>query len=1771
MYRLLGDFLLNCSNKDSNTLNPKNLFLNFNRLKGELLCLLLPIFLLFFNTNKLFAQPCTCTNCPGKIVAAGNKECTTTEFLYFVSGASSNALEDPFQGVCAVNLSFKADNIFQINMYLISPGGDTVKLICPDAGPGIGVTALTTWNISMLPNSNAVFPDPGFSSTWTNYDPWETGVNYVGTYHPCDGALENFSNGPVNGPWRLVVKNYAPLNKGELIDFSIVFCDETGIECGCLAYAGSFPGFTLIDACQGSSKLKLDLKPNYNGYVPDAKQYKFTYAIANPSNLIIAFDTMPNLKAYPVGNYKVCGLSYLSIDSSAIFGQGGNLKLDSIYKEINSPDPAYCADLAKNCVFVNINAPPPPVIKDMYLCKDSCIVFKSKQYCMSGTFKIDEIDSLGCTNTYVLNLYPAIPKFQEKFDTICKGEYTIFGTDFINKAGTYQKNFKSFTGCDSTVVLHLEVIDINLSILQPDTLNCVNAQVDLVGVNAGSGSSFIHYGWTASNGGSIISDPTKILITVDSAGKYTLTGKYTFMSGKTCSADISINVVKKFVQPELSTVPDQFLCKGSELDLSKLNIKEIHGLSGKLSYHTGLPPTLMNQINPLVNPDISTIYYAYFKMGQCSDIVPINIFINANPSAGVKPFVNVCNSNMNGKITQIKFDSLVVSGDKTGFWIDVDGSGASGAFPILNFSGISPGTYTFAYFTQSAVPPCQDTFYTVSVIVEDCECPSLATINPGDLCNNNIKLDLNSLLITTADGTWTIFNAPGGSTAIISGSVLSATNAISGNYTIRFTLKTAPPNGCASFVDLDFKINAPPIVALVTDVTVCNSADKGNNTILDFNALILSADKLGNWTDLDASGATGSFPLLDFKDVLPGFYKFKYVSKSAIFPCAETKDTLIILVKDCSCPIVTLLSKDLCNSKLDFDLNSLISSGQTGKWFMKSVPLGSNPATLNSNILEIDKSDSGKYILGFKLNNAIVGCQDSFVTLVNLISSSTTVLDTLVSVCNSNLNGFVSTLDFFVLLKSGDLGGTWTEVFPSGATGAFPVLDFNNVTPGSYFFKYTSNSATSPCKESEYLIRVVVEDCTCPSVLTKALGKFCNDGASIDLDNFKITTEFGTWAIVMNPPGSNPASVIGNLFAIANSDPGDYILQFTLLNSPPFGCPTFSNQTVTLIAAPFANVIDTFKVCNKATLGQTTLVDFNTLITGGDKNGIWVDIDNSGANGILPNLDFQDIVPGKYKFQYQLKANLPCKSITYDVVIEVNDCSCPEIIISQVPNICNTLGSLDLSAYIGNNVKTDILLTPFGQANNILNNNILNTKGILGGQYSIVASLINTPSPNCPAQDTLFIQVSEMKSAGTKIKDLAFCQNSDTSIYLFDVLSAADLGGNWQIVPKSSGLIVASSSLDVKLFKAGNYNLSYIQINKLPCTNDSVQINLTIHEQPIADAGKDQSLDCGKDSVVLGGINNSNIPNLVFSWNGGNLVNLNEPNPIVNVSDTYTLLVKDSISGCVNSDQVLVSGSNMQSLQAIFTVLQPKCKGITTGSIEINIQSGGNPPFLYSVNNKAFQVNTTFNNLITDSYFVQIEDAAGCKFDTTIVIYSTTLGGIELGKDTIINFGDSLQFNPILNIDLSQIDTIIWTSSGYLSCSNCLAPLVKPYYPTKYDLKIITKDGCEYSDEIRVNIKKELKYFIPNVFSPNGDGINDVVDIYLGPEIKLVKEFEIFDRWGEKVFSVSNQINSLNGLKTWDGKLGGQKMNPGVFVYFAKFILLDGSEELVTGEISLLN
>jgi gliding motility-associated-like protein len=93
--------------------------------------------------------------------------------------------------------------------------------------------------------------------------------------------------------------------------------------------------------------------------------------------------------------------------------------------------------------------------------------------------------------------------------------------------------------------------------------------------------------------------------------------------------------------------------------------------------------------------------------------------------------------------------------------------------------------------------------------------------------------------------------------------------------------------------------------------------------------------------------------------------------------------------------------------------------------------------------------------------------------------------------------------------------------------------------------------------------------------------------------------------------------------------------------------------------------------------------------------------------------------------------------------------------------------------------------------------------------------------------------------------------------------------------------------------------------------------------------------------------------------------------------------------------------------------------------------------------------------------------------------------------------------------------------------------------------------------------------FVPNAFSPNGDGVNDVITVFGSTDVKRVEEFMIFDRWGEMVHMASGFApGDMNAA--WDGMFKGKKMNPAVFVYYAKVTLITGETIVRKGDITLI-
>ena len=147
--------------------------------------------------------------------------------------------------------------------------------------------------------------------------------------------------------------------------------------------------------------------------------------------------------------------------------------------------------------------------------------------------------------------------------------------------------------------------------------------------------------------------------------------------------------------------------------------------------------------------------------------------------------------------------------------------------------------------------------------------------------------------------------------------------------------------------------------------------------------------------------------------------------------------------------------------------------------------------------------------------------------------------------------------------------------------------------------------------------------------------------------------------------------------------------------------------------------------------------------------------------------------------------------------------------------------------------------------------------------------------------------------------------------------------------------------------------------------------------------------------------------------------------------------------------------------------------------------------------------------------------------------------------------------------DLFTVSTgtsYLWTPATGLDCYTCESPIATPATNTSYVVEITDIFGCKNYDTVNI-IVEYLPLFIPNGFSPNGDGVNDLFFVR-GTGIGQM-ELQIFDRWGIMVFSTSDQ--SIG----WDGSYQGKTLNSDVFVYKCDVVLKNLENLRFQGNLTL--
>jgi gliding motility-associated-like protein len=206
--------------------------------------------------------------------------------------------------------------------------------------------------------------------------------------------------------------------------------------------------------------------------------------------------------------------------------------------------------------------------------------------------------------------------------------------------------------------------------------------------------------------------------------------------------------------------------------------------------------------------------------------------------------------------------------------------------------------------------------------------------------------------------------------------------------------------------------------------------------------------------------------------------------------------------------------------------------------------------------------------------------------------------------------------------------------------------------------------------------------------------------------------------------------------------------------------------------------------------------------------------------------------------------------------------------------------------------------------------------------------------------------------------------------------------------------------------------------------------------------------------------------------------------------------------------------------------------------------------------------------VVTTTYRVTAKDEYNCFTDTAdikLTVGKPTL--FTIGRDTSVLSGTPVQLRA--STSLQDIRSWQWKGNATFSCLSCPAPTAKVIMDECLSCTATNVYGCKSTDTICITtFCPGSEVFIPNAFSPDGDGINDVLFVQ-GRGIKIIKSFRIFSRWGELVFEKSN-FSPGDKSSGWDGRIRGKLASPDVFVYVCEAVCEKGTPAIFKGNTAVL-
>ena len=197
---------------------------------------------------------------------------------------------------------------------------------------------------------------------------------------------------------------------------------------------------------------------------------------------------------------------------------------------------------------------------------------------------------------------------------------------------------------------------------------------------------------------------------------------------------------------------------------------------------------------------------------------------------------------------------------------------------------------------------------------------------------------------------------------------------------------------------------------------------------------------------------------------------------------------------------------------------------------------------------------------------------------------------------------------------------------------------------------------------------------------------------------------------------------------------------------------------------------------------------------------------------------------------------------------------------------------------------------------------------------------------------------------------------------------------------------------------------------------------------------------------------------------------------------------------------------------------------------------------------------------------LEVANPLGCKNSDSKDVVVAPLPAVTMGPDPVIPVGTGVD----LPVSYSgSIRLYNWTPTGNLSCPDCPIPYANPKFTSKYKVTVVDSNGCRASSDVTVRVVcTDKNYFLPNTFSPNNDGMNDVF-YPRGSSIDRIQSMRVFNRWGQLVFEKKNfTANSMSD--GWNGMFQGKPANMDTYVYVVEYLCENGEIVPVKGNVTLI-